>query len=68
MSATPIHLFRRSILEFALLVGLLLLTWSVSSPVQAVPTHQASLHVWPSSIHCCKPRCSSCAFPGQLSL
>jgi Beta-lactamase len=39
MSATPIHLFRRLIVEFALLVGLLLLTWSVSLPVQAVPTH-----------------------------
>jgi D-alanyl-D-alanine carboxypeptidase len=38
MSAKPVHLFRRLVFVLALVVCLVLSTWSVSSPVQAAPT------------------------------
>jgi D-alanyl-D-alanine carboxypeptidase len=39
MRAKPVHRFRRVVFALALLVCLLLSAWSVSSPVQAAPTH-----------------------------
>src|SRR5947208_10224360 len=42
MSAKSTHLFRRLVFMLALLVCLVLSTWSVSPPVQAAPTRESA--------------------------